>query len=167
MRSWVWNDNEGELCRPSKGNTVEPAQLSSTVGVIRNESVGHRLIPHHNRTANPVPITNDIIPHQDKYNTLPLYHSSIILNIFTSLLVPHASFVSQMSEFALRPGSAELQQPYPDIVWIQAVFTFSTDHAKCMGVMRLVSMPDRSWIAHTVFTTMQVGTARISPYDGF
>ncbi|KZP29876.1 FAD/NAD(P)-binding domain-containing protein [Athelia psychrophila] len=73
----------------------------------------------------------------------------------SKFLVDRASFLSQMSEFALRPGSVDLQQPYPDITWIQAVFTFSTDHAECMGVVRLVPMPDQSWKAHTVFTNMQ------------
>lgn len=77
----------------------------------------------------------------------------------SKFLVDRASFLSQMSEFALRPGSVDLQQPYPDITWIQAVFTFSTDHAECMGVVRLVPMPDQSWKAHTVFTNMQVRIA--------
>ncbi|KAG8220291.1 FAD/NAD(P)-binding domain-containing protein [Butyriboletus roseoflavus] len=50
---------------------------------------------------------------------------------------------------------AQLQQPWPDVAWIQAVFTFSIDLAHCMAVVRLVPMPDNSWKAHTVFTNMQ------------
>jgi hypothetical protein len=80
-RNWVWDENEGELAQVSKGNTVGPAQL--TVGVIRNENIAYRLIPQqptedeHVDINEPwshscVPITNDIIPHQDTCGKLRL-----------------------------------------------------------------------------------------------
>lgn len=83
-------------------------------------------------------------------------------NVIAKFLADRASSITQMSTLKLRPGSAELQRPYPDIVWIQAVFTFSTDHAKCTGVVRLVPMPDQTWKAHILFTNMDVSTVYIS-----
>ena len=48
-----------------------------------------------------------------------------------------------------------LQRPYPDLAWIQALFTFSTAVGTGSGVLRLVPTPSGDWKAHTIFTTLE------------
>ncbi|KAF9237573.1 FAD/NAD(P)-binding domain-containing protein [Melanogaster broomeanus] len=49
----------------------------------------------------------------------------------------------------------ELQQPYEDIAWIQALFDFDTNVGHASGVFRLVPLPDGSWKAHVVYTNLE------------
>lgn len=72
------------------------------------------------------------------------------------------SVLRQICDCKLLAEHTQLQQPWPDVAWIQGVFTFSTDLAYCMAVVRLVPLPDNSWKAHTVFTNMQV--CSITPF---
>jgi ketosteroid isomerase-like protein len=54
--------------------------------------------------------------------------------------------------------SADLQQPYPDLAWIQAFFTFETDVGLCSGIVRLVPVPQGNsvvWKAHLLFTNLE------------
>lgn len=66
-----------------------------------------------------------------------------------------AEIISRATDFELRPSfPPTLVKPFPDIVWLQAMFTFSTPDAKCSGILRLVPLADKSWKAHTLFTNM-------------
>ena len=51
----------------------------------------------------------------------------------------------------------ELQRPFPDIAWIQVVFTFETAVGFCSGIARLVPLAEgnsTTWKAHCIFTTL-------------
>ncbi|KAI0314545.1 hypothetical protein OF83DRAFT_1165187 [Amylostereum chailletii] len=48
-----------------------------------------------------------------------------------------------------------LQRPYPDIAWIQALFTFDTAVGPASGIVRLVPTSEGAWKAHAVFTTLE------------
>ena len=52
------------------------------------------------------------------------------------------------------PSYAQLQQPYPDLAWIQALFEFETNVGLCSGVVRLVPQADGTWKAHSIFTAL-------------
>jgi hypothetical protein len=62
---------------------------------------------------------------------------------------------AKLSNLQLDTKSAALGSPYPDIVWIQAPFTFSTAVGMGSGVFRLVPTPGGAWKAHTIFTTLE------------
>lgn len=54
-------------------------------------------------------------------------------------------------------GSADLQKPYPDLAWIQSMFSFETDIGIASGVFRLVPTSSANglvWKAHTVYTNL-------------
>lgn len=59
------------------------------------------------------------------------------------------------SSFKLKDDYLELQQPYPDLAWIQALFEFETDVGLGSGVFRLVPTSDGTWKAHTMFTNLE------------
>jgi len=59
------------------------------------------------------------------------------------------------SNLKLDTTSATLGSPYPDLVWIQATFTFSTEVGTGTGIFRLVPTPGGAWKAHTIFTTLE------------
>jgi len=59
------------------------------------------------------------------------------------------------SNLKLDTTSATLGSPYPDLVWIQATFTFSTEVGTGSGIFRLVPTPSGAWKAHTIFTTLE------------
>ncbi len=63
--------------------------------------------------------------------------------------------VSKLSALQLDASSAAVQTPYPDIVWIQAFFTFSTAVGTASGVLRLVPIPGGKWKAHAILTTLE------------
>ncbi|KAF7323963.1 Flavin-containing monooxygenase [Mycena kentingensis (nom. inval.)] len=54
----------------------------------------------------------------------------------------------------LTPGSATLLRPYPDIAWINALYTFRTSLGLCSGVFRLVPTPAGQWKAHCMYTNL-------------
>lgn len=74
----------------------------------------------------------------------------------TKFLQDQASVLRQICDCKLLAEHTQLQQPWPDVAWVQVVFTFSIDLAHCMAVVRLVPLSDSSWKAHTIFTNMQV-----------
>ena len=59
------------------------------------------------------------------------------------------------SSFKLKDEFLGLQQPYPDVAWIQAMFDFETDVGLGSGVFRLVPLSDGGWKAHTMFTNLE------------
>jgi hypothetical protein len=83
----------------------------------------------------------------------------------SKFLRDQASVLRQICDCNLSAEHVELQRPWPDVVWIQSVFTFSTDLAHCMAVVRLVPLPDNSWKAHTLFTNMQVRSSTHFPFS--
>jgi hypothetical protein len=61
----------------------------------------------------------------------------------------------KLSSLQLDGTTAALGRPYPDIVWIQAFFTFSTAVGTGSGVLRLVPTSSGEWKGHTIFTTLE------------
>lgn len=57
--------------------------------------------------------------------------------------------------FKLDKSFVSLEQPYPDLAWIQAMFTFETEVGLASGVFRLVPLAGGQWKAHTVFTNLE------------
>lgn len=64
-------------------------------------------------------------------------------------------FNPQQDTFALQRDLVELQQPYPDIAWIQAFFNFDTNVGHASGVFRLVPLPGGAWKAHVIYTNLE------------
>jgi Pyridine nucleotide-disulphide oxidoreductase len=62
---------------------------------------------------------------------------------------------ANLSALQLDTTTAALGQPYPDLVWIQAFFTFSTAVGTGSGVLRLIPTSNGEWKAHTIFTTLE------------
>jgi hypothetical protein len=62
---------------------------------------------------------------------------------------------TKLSTLHLDTTTAAVQQPYPDIVWIQAFFTFSTAVGTGSGVLRLVPTSSGEWKAHAIFTNLE------------
>ena len=60
-----------------------------------------------------------------------------------------------ISKLTLRDNSVELQQPYPDIAWIQGFFDFETQVGICSGVFRLVPTSTGEWKAHIIYTNLE------------
>lgn len=79
----------------------------------------------------------------------------------SAFLSRHSQVINSARSFVIKPGSVSLQRPYPDLCWIQGIFTFSTDIADCNGVFRLVPIPAALWKAHILLTNM--ADLRISP----
>ena len=63
--------------------------------------------------------------------------------------------ISKLSALQLDASSAAVQQPYPDVLWIQAFFTFSTAVGTASGILRLVPVLGDRWKAHTIFTSLE------------
>jgi hypothetical protein len=64
---------------------------------------------------------------------------------------------SQFGSLELKP-TAKLAQPYPDLVWIVAEFSFTTEHGIGSGILRLVPIAYRSgiqWKIHGVYTNLE------------
>lgn len=57
--------------------------------------------------------------------------------------------------FTLRDDNVSLGRPYPDFVWINAMFDFQTGIGNCSGVARLVPTQSEGWKAHVVFTNLE------------
>ncbi|CCL99946.1 uncharacterized protein FIBRA_01971 [Fibroporia radiculosa] len=51
--------------------------------------------------------------------------------------------------------SAELQQPYPDLVWLMGTFHFETEVGIGSGIFRLVPTSDGTWKGYTMFTNLE------------
>ncbi|KAH9021057.1 FAD/NAD-P-binding domain-containing protein [Lactarius pseudohatsudake] len=63
--------------------------------------------------------------------------------------------ISKLSALQLDANRVAVEKPYPDVVWIQAFFTFSTAVGTGSGILRLVPIPGGKWKAHTIFTTLE------------
>jgi hypothetical protein len=55
----------------------------------------------------------------------------------------------------LKDDFITLEEPFPDVAWIQALFDFETDVALGSGVFRLVTTPNGEWKAHCMFTNIE------------
>lgn len=62
---------------------------------------------------------------------------------------------AEPSSFKLKDEFLHLQQPYPDLVWIQAFFEFETTVGLASGIFRLVPTSDGTRKAHTMFTNLE------------
>ena len=60
-----------------------------------------------------------------------------------------------LSGLQLDKALVELQQPYPDIVWIQGIFIFETNVGRGRGVFRLVPTSSGEWKAHVIYTNLE------------
>lgn len=48
-----------------------------------------------------------------------------------------------------------LQEPIPDLEWVESMFTFDTAVGSGKGMIRLVCLPSGTWKAHMVYTALQ------------
>jgi len=62
---------------------------------------------------------------------------------------------SKLQNFRLKDELLGLQQPYPDLVWINLMFEFQTDVGNASGIVRLVPTADGKWKAHVVYTNLE------------
>ena len=62
---------------------------------------------------------------------------------------------SQLGNLTLDPLTVQLQQPYPDLAWIQGIFSFETGIGKGTGVFRIVPTASGDWKAHVMHTTLE------------
>ncbi|KAJ7639050.1 hypothetical protein FB45DRAFT_740642 [Roridomyces roridus] len=58
------------------------------------------------------------------------------------------------SAFQLKDEYLGLKRPYPDVAWIEAMFSFETNIGLASGVFRLVPQKEGDWKAHCVFTNL-------------
>lgn len=70
--------------------------------------------------------------------------------------------VTSFSKLVIRPESSSLQQPYTDLAWVHAMFTFETEVGTGSGIIRLVPTSSgaaasgaKGWKAHTVYTNLE------------
>ncbi|KAJ7648501.1 hypothetical protein B0H17DRAFT_1103099 [Mycena rosella] len=63
--------------------------------------------------------------------------------------------VAQMSAFQLKDEYLGLRRPYPDLAWIEAMFSFETSFGLASGVFRLVPLRGGEWKAHCMFTNLE------------
>ncbi|KAJ7055859.1 hypothetical protein C8F01DRAFT_1318724 [Mycena amicta] len=80
------------------------------------------------------------------------FHGASSIRMFLTDRLPVSGIESQ--RFKLTPATAMLLRPYPDIAWINAMFTFQTAIGLCSGVVRLVPIPDGQWKAHCMYTNL-------------
>ncbi|KAJ6515648.1 hypothetical protein C8R45DRAFT_957213 [Mycena sanguinolenta] len=62
---------------------------------------------------------------------------------------------AQMSNLKLKDEYQRFLRPYPDIVWIEAMFTFETHIGLGSGVFRLIPQKEGGWKAHCMFTNLE------------
>ncbi|KAJ7752730.1 hypothetical protein DFH07DRAFT_516852 [Mycena maculata] len=62
---------------------------------------------------------------------------------------------AQMSTFELKYDYLELRRPYPDLAWIEAMFSFETSIGLASGVFRLIPQKGGDWKAHCMFTNLE------------
>lgn len=62
--------------------------------------------------------------------------------------------LAQVRDFKLK-GQPALQKPFPDLIWIIAMFEFTTQAGPCSGVFRLVPTASGEWKAYTIFTNLE------------
>ncbi|KAF8893477.1 hypothetical protein BD779DRAFT_1506493 [Infundibulicybe gibba] len=57
--------------------------------------------------------------------------------------------------FELKDEYLGLQKPYPDIAWVNAMFSFETEVGLASGILRLVPTANGDWKAFGIFTTLE------------
>jgi len=62
---------------------------------------------------------------------------------------------ANMTTLKLREDFIGLQHPYPDVAWIQAMFTFETNIGFGSGIFRLVPTASGEWKGHCMFTNLE------------
>lgn len=62
---------------------------------------------------------------------------------------------TQFTDLKLNEDTVVLQQPYPDLAWIQGQFTFATKVGVGSGVFRVVPTASGVWKAHVVYTNLE------------
>jgi len=62
---------------------------------------------------------------------------------------------AQISKFQLEDEYLGLKRPYPDLAWIEAMFTFETRIGLGSGVFRLIPQKEGEWKAHCMFTNLE------------
>ncbi|EJD00098.1 FAD/NAD-binding domain-containing protein [Fomitiporia mediterranea MF3/22] len=60
-----------------------------------------------------------------------------------------------LSKLQLKEDSVQLQQPFPDLAWIQGVFTFETVVGIGFGVFRIVPTASQEWKGYTLYTNLE------------
>ena len=75
---------------------------------------------------------------------------SKILNFLNDRLA-----LTKLDDFSIRDEYVALQQPYPDLAWINLMFDFSTVVGKASGIARLVPTSSGEWKAHVVYTNLE------------
>ncbi|TFK48085.1 FAD/NAD(P)-binding domain-containing protein [Heliocybe sulcata] len=65
---------------------------------------------------------------------------------------------SNLTSLKLDESVVQLQQPYPDLAWVQALFNFETDNGTGSGVFRLIPLRSSNgaleWKAHVILTNL-------------
>ncbi|KAK7054240.1 hypothetical protein R3P38DRAFT_2856057 [Favolaschia claudopus] len=62
---------------------------------------------------------------------------------------------AQMSALKLKDEYLGLRRPYPDLAWIEAMFTFETRVGLGFGIFRLIPQKNNEWKAHCMFTNLE------------
>lgn len=62
---------------------------------------------------------------------------------------------SGFGNLQIKPDTVELQQLYPDLAWIQGIYTFETAVGKGSGVFRLVPTSTGRWLAYILYTNLE------------
>ncbi|KAI5122701.1 hypothetical protein M0805_009754 [Coniferiporia weirii] len=70
---------------------------------------------------------------------------------FLQGVLPNAGFTN----LKLKEDTPVLQRPYPDLAWIQAMFTFETATGLGTGVFRLVPTASGAWKGYVVYTNLE------------
>lgn len=60
-----------------------------------------------------------------------------------------------LQSLKLKDDFCGLQQPFPDVAWIMAMFEFETDVGSGSGIFRLVPTASGEWKAHCLFTNLE------------
>lgn len=71
------------------------------------------------------------------------------------------------SNYKLIDPAASIQRPYPDIAWLQIVYTFDTNLVGASGVLNLIKTKDgfKIWTLHTAIESL-IGHPEIPNMDG-
>ena len=62
---------------------------------------------------------------------------------------------TNLKTLKLKDDFLGLQQPWPDVAWIQAMFEFETDVGIGSGIVRLVPTANEEWKGHCIFTNLE------------
>jgi hypothetical protein len=63
--------------------------------------------------------------------------------------------IINVQNIKLKDDYLGLQQPYPDLAWINTMFDFETQVGIGSGIIRLVPTQNGDWKAHVVFTNLE------------